>query len=92
MNKNDLIRVVSKEHGISPKKAREIINTYNNTIVEACAAGEKVKIAKFGTFEGRQRKERNGVNPKNTSEKIVIPECVMPYLKPSKTFKNRLNQ
>lgn len=92
MNKNDLIHIVSKECEISPKKAREIINAYNDTIVNACAAGEKVKIAKFGTFEGRPRKERNGVNPKNTEEKIVIPKCIMPYLKPSKTFRNKLNQ
>jgi Bacterial nucleoid DNA-binding protein len=51
---------------------------------------KKVKIAKFGTFILRKKKERIGRNPK-TKEKKIISERNVILFKPSKEIKQYIN-
>ena len=61
-----------------------------NAIMDAVKSGNKVGIQGFGTFEPRERKEKNGVNP-STGEKIVIPAKKSPVFKAGKAFKDMVN-
>jgi nucleoid DNA-binding protein len=52
-------------------------------------AGGKVAISGFGTFELRQRKSRQGRNPR-TGQVIDIPATRAPAFKPGKPLKEML--
>ena len=51
---------------------------------------KKIKIINFGTFSLRLKKSRLGRNPK-TKEKKIISERNVVLFKPSKDFKNYIN-
>lgn len=90
MNKAELIVKVAEKSGVSKKDAEKAVSAMLDAVVEAVANGDKVQIVGFGTFEQRERKERNGVNPR-TEEKIVIPASKVPAFKPGRNFKEAVN-
>jgi nucleoid DNA-binding protein len=49
--------------------------------------GDKVNISGFGQFSVSHRKPRIGVNPRNPSQKITIPELNTPKFKAGEAFK-----
>jgi len=71
LNKAELVDVVAKEAGTTKKDAEQVINKTMETIIKQVAAGEKVTLVGFGTFEARHRKARTGRNPK-TNEPLHI--------------------
>ena len=86
MNKSDLISVVAEKNELTKKDAEKIVTMVFDTIVDAVAAGEKVQLVGFGTFEQKIRKERTGVDPR-THQSITIPEAKVPSFKAGKAFK-----
>ena len=50
-------------------------------------AGEKVQLVGFGTFEVRDRAERDGINPA-TGKTIKIPATKVPAFKAGKALKD----
>ena len=71
MNKTELINEVAEKACITKKATEMVINALVGSITEALAAGDKVSIIGFGTFEVKERKAREGMNPR-TGEKITI--------------------
>jgi len=57
-----------------------------DTIMETVALEEKVQIVGFGTFEVRNRSERQGRDPR-TNSPITIPASKVPAFKVGKAFK-----
>lgn len=90
MNKQELIKKIAAETGVSQKETASVLESTMLNIMEAVAAGDKVQLIGFGTFEGRKREARTGINPV-TKEKIEIKASVVPAFKPSTNFKSKLN-
>ena len=59
------------------------------TIMEAVAGDDKVTLVGFGSFEARNRKAREGRNPK-TNEKMSIPATKVPAFSAGKLFKEKV--
>lgn len=91
MKKNDLIDVIKEQTGISKKDADKALTAVLDAIINAVAAGEKVQISGFGTFEQRQRNARTGVNPR-TGNSIDISASKVPAFKVGKAFKDIVNK
>lgn len=91
MNKTELIAKVAENAGISKKNATAAVNAAFDAITEAIAAGDKVQLAGFGTFETRERAARDGKNPL-TGEAIKIAACKVPAFKAGKALKDAVNQ
>ena len=91
MNKTELIAAVAEKAGISKKDADAAVNTTLDTIVEMVAAGDKVQLVGFGTFDPRERSAKTGKNPR-TGESIEIPASKIPAFKAGKAFKDIVNQ
>jgi DNA-binding protein HU-beta len=72
MNKSELLTAVKDRHGINKKDSLAALEAVLGVITEALASGDKVTLVGFGTFEARDRKERQGVNP-STGAKMTIP-------------------
>lgn len=86
MNKMDLINKVAEDTGLKKKDAEQAVNSVFSAIEDALAAGEKVQIIGFGTFETRTRSARSGRNPQ-TGEAISIPASTVPAFKPGNKLK-----
>lgn len=87
MQKTDFIKAVSDRTQVSQKDAKQVIDAALEIIAEQLKAGEKVTLTGFGTFEVRQRQEREGVNPQ-TRQKITIPATATPGFSASSTLKD----
>ena len=87
MNKVELVASVVEKTGLAKKDAEKAVAAVLESIVDAVAAGDKVQLVGFGTFEVRERSERTGRNPR-TKEAIVIPASKQPVFKAGKSFKD----
>ena len=91
MNKTELIAAVAEKAELSKKDAEKAVIALLDTVVEEVAQGEKIQLVGFGTFERRERKEREGCNPQ-TGAKIPIPASMVPAFKVGKAFKDAVNK
>lgn len=87
MNKNELVRAIANNAGITLKDAGVALDSVVAAITEGLKNGEKVQISGFGTFEIKAKPAREGVNPK-TGEKIKIAASKIPAFKFGKAYKD----
>ncbi len=87
MNKNELIAAVAEATLLSKKDAEAAVSATVEAITAALAAGERVQLVGFGTFEVKERAARTGRNPK-TLEEIQIPASMNPTFKAGKALKD----
>ena len=67
MNKTELIAAVAQKSDLTKKDAEKAVKAVFEAISDSLTQGDKVQIIGFGTFEVRQRKAREGRNPRNTN-------------------------
>ena len=91
MNKTQLIDVVALKTGLKKAQAEAAVNAMNEAIAEALAAGDKVQLIGFGTYEVKTRAARDGRNPK-TGETIKIAESKAPAFTAGKALKDAVNK
>ena len=91
MNKTELIASVAEKSGISKKDAEKAVAAVIDTIVETVAAGDKIQIVGFGTFEQRTRNARTGCDPR-TGKSIEIPASKVPAFKAGRQFNETVNK
>lgn len=89
MNKGELVDEVAKRADVTKKVADAVVSAVTESIMEAVSEGEKVTLVGFGSFEGRDRKEREGRNPK-TGDKMTIPATRVPAFSAGKLFKEKV--
>ena len=86
MTKEDLINSISKKVGLTKTDASESLALILEEIINALSKGEEVVLTGFGKFIVKERKKREGINPK-TKEKIKIPAMKVAKFKPGKILK-----
>ncbi len=86
MNKTELINAVA-EKGLSKKDATAAVNAVVDSITEALKKGEKVQLIGFGTFEVRERAEKEARNPR-TGETIKVAATKVPAFKAGQALKD----
>lgn len=89
MNKGELVDAIAEKASVTKKEADAVLTAALEAIVEAVANGDKVTLVGFGSFESRERKEREGRNPK-TNQKMVIPATKVPAFSAGKLFKDKV--
>ena len=92
MNKAELVSAVAEKTNFTKKDAEAAINAFLTTIEDALVEGEKVQLIGFGTFETRERKARQGRNPRKPEEIIDIPASKAPVFKAGKALKDAVNK
>ena len=91
MTKAELIDQISKDASLSKKDAAAALNAAINSITSTLAAGEKVTVPGFGTFEVRSKAATTARNPR-TGETIEVPAKKAPAFKPGATLKAAVNK
>ena len=92
MNKADLVAAVAEMTGSTKKDASESVEAFISCIQKALEEGEKVQLIGFGTFEVRERKSRQGRNPRHPEEVIEIAASKAPVFKAGKALKDAVNK
>lgn len=87
MNKNELISAVAENSGIAKKEVEKVLNSALAAITETVSKGEKVQLIGFGTFELRERAEKQARNPR-TGEPMTVAASKAPAFKAGQAFKN----
>lgn len=90
MNRQELVKVIAEKSGQTQGAASDMLNAFISTVQDSVAAGDKIALVGFGTFESVKRAERQGRNPA-TGESITIAASTLPKFTPGKAFKDHVN-
>lgn len=89
MNKGELVDKIAEKASVTKKEADLVLSAALDAIMEAVSSNDKVTLVGFGSFEPRERKAREGRNPK-TGEAMTIPATVVPAFSAGKLFKEKV--
>jgi DNA-binding protein HU-beta len=87
LTKADLVESIATEFELSKRQSGEILDLVLDEIRTALQNGDKVQLIPFGSFLVRDRKAREGRNPK-TGAKIKIPARRVPAFSAGKGLKD----
>ena len=91
MTKSELIaRLAAANPHLYQRDVERIVSTIFDEISEALARGDRVELRGFGIFSIKERKARNGRNPK-TGASVDIESKHVPFFKAGKLLRDRLN-
>ena len=82
MNKGDLINEIAAKAGLNKVAAKAALDACLESIEQALANDDSVRLIGFGTFSMIEKPERSGINPK-TKEKIKIAARKVVKFKPA---------
>lgn len=86
MKKQDFIKAVASDTGLSQDAVSKTLISMIDTITTELKKGGEVNITGFWVYKISERKARNWVNPR-TWESIKIPAINSPVFKAGKTLK-----
>jgi len=91
MIRSELIQTLCREHpDLSINEIEKIVEVFFDCIVERLAENGRVELRGFGAFSTRARDARTGRNPR-TGETVDVEAKRVPYFKPGKEMRARLN-
>lgn len=86
MNKSELVALMAEKAGVTKADAARNLEALQDIIKDELAAGNKLALTGFGTFDVSSRKARVGRNPQTGAE-IKIPATKVPTFKAGKALK-----
>ncbi len=91
MIRSELVKKLEAENpGLTPEEVERIVDLFFSQIIQRLSEGGRVELRGFGAFSTRERQPRKGRNPR-TGESVDVPAKSVPYFKPGKEVRERLN-
>jgi integration host factor subunit beta len=91
MIRSELVAIVAEQNPhLTIKDVEHIVATIFDEITDALAQGRRVELRGFGAFSTRARDPRTGRNPR-TGAAVKVDAKKVPYFKPGKELRERLN-
>jgi nucleoid DNA-binding protein len=87
LTKAELIDAIAEETEFSKRQVGELVDQVLDQIKNALAKGDRVQLIPFGSFVVRERKKREGRNPK-TGAKLTIPARKVPAFSAGKGLRD----
>ena len=91
MTKQQLIEKIAAKTELKKVEVEVAVDSVLDLIAEALRSNERVDLRGFGSFVVKERKERQGRNPR-TGETITIPAKRDASFKPGKELTEKLAQ
>lgn len=92
MIRSELVQKIASENSdLRLDEVEQIVDTFFDAIVEQLARGGRVELRGFGAFSTRARDSRMGRNPR-TGETVEVKAKKVPYFKPGKEMREKLNR
>ena len=87
----ELVSKLAEENpDLSAREVDMIVTLFFDEIVDQLMSGGRVELRGFCAFSTRGREARTGRNPR-TGQSVNIPSKKVPYFKPGKEMRQRLN-
>lgn len=91
MTRSELIEKISALNPhLMQRDVEKIVSTVFNEISTALARGDRVELRGFGAFSVKQRRARQGRNPR-TGDAVEVEAKTVPFFKTGKQLRDRLN-
>ncbi|RYD67991.1 MAG: integration host factor subunit beta [Sphingomonadales bacterium] len=91
MIRSELVQLLVQDNpGLSVREVEQIVSVFFDEIVDRLSADGRVELRGFGAFSTRARDGRTGRNPR-TGETVEVEAKRVPYFKPGKEMRARLN-
>ncbi|GGZ87185.1 integration host factor subunit beta [Novosphingobium arvoryzae] len=91
MIRSELLQLLARENPeLRAEEIEKVVNVFFDEIAERLARGGRVELRGFGAFSTRERDARKGRNPR-TGDSVDVPGKKVPYFKPGKEMRARLN-
>ena len=87
MTKQEFVDQVASKTSMSRREAADAVDAVLDSITETLTGGGEINFTGFGKFSTQFRKERQGVNPRNPTEKVTIPAATVPKFSAGSTLK-----
>jgi DNA-binding protein HU-beta len=78
VTKQEFVDAVASKAGLSRRDAGNAVDAVLDTITDTLKRGDAVTFTGFGKFSTAHRAAREGVNPRNPSQKVHIPAATVP--------------
>ncbi|HEY6585507.1 MAG TPA: HU family DNA-binding protein [Gaiellaceae bacterium] len=92
LTKQEFVNEVASKAGLSTRDAAKAVDAFLDSITEALRGGEEVAFTGFGKFQTQHRAARQGVNPRNPSERVHIPASRVPKFSAGSQLKQAVKQ
>jgi integration host factor subunit beta len=91
MIRSELVQKIAQHNpGLNPREVELIVTIFFDEITKRLAEDGRVELRGFGAFSTRARDARTGRNPR-TGETVDVSAKRVPYFKPGKEMRARLN-
>jgi DNA-binding protein HU-beta len=91
VTKQEFVDAVAVKTGMSKRDAGEAVDAVLDTITATLSRGDSVTFTGFGKFHTTHRAAREGVNPRNPSQKVHIPAANVPKFSAGSQLKKAVN-
>ncbi|MEN3971795.1 integration host factor subunit beta [Sphingomicrobium sp. XHP0235] len=91
MIRSELVTKICEDFpDLTQREVESVVSSLFDSITDHLADGGRVELRGFGAFSTRQREARTGRNPR-TGEPVDVAAKRVPYFKPGKEMRERLN-
>tara|TARA_B100001094_G_scaffold71438_1_gene67759 strand:- start:152 stop:430 length:279 start_codon:yes stop_codon:yes gene_type:complete len=92
MIKSELVQKISEENPhLFQRDVERLVNTIFNEIIDAMSSGRRIELRGFGAFSVKHRNPRLGRNPR-TGKSVQVEGKIVPFFKPGKLMRDKLNK
>jgi len=91
MIRSELLQILARENPeLRTEDVERMVDVFFDEITQRLAENGRVELRGFGAFSTRTRAARKGRNPR-TGEAVDVPGKRVPFFKPGKEIRVRLN-
>ncbi len=91
MIRSELLNLLAQDNpDLRAEEVEQVVDIFFEEIAQRLSEGGRVELRGFGAFSTREREARKGRNPR-TGETVDVPAKRVPYFKPGKDMRRRLN-
>jgi DNA-binding protein HU-beta len=91
VTKQEFVDAVAHKTSMSKRDAAAAVDAFLDTVEGALRAGDPVAFTGFGKFHVTHRAAREGVNPRNPTQKVHIPAANVPKFSAGSQLKKAVN-
>ncbi len=91
MTKRGIIEeLLARHHNFSHRQSETIVNAMFDAMTKVLAGGNRIEIRGFGSFDVKDRRARQGRNPK-TGEIVSVDAKRIPFFRAGKELRVEVN-
>ncbi len=91
VTKQEFVDAVAGKSGLTKRDAGAAVDAFLDVVEGTLKAGGSVSFTGFGKFHTTHRAAREGVNPRNPSEKVYIKAATVPKFTAGSNLKKAVN-